>query len=66
MEKLLDQGVIAIVPVLREITTPTSWRCVVLDDSKNGDTVLAWPGTECTRVKVSLLYNYDKGRLMIM
>ncbi len=53
VEVLLDQGVIAVVPGPGEMTTPTTWRCVVLDESKNENIVHKRESGELIRVKVS-------------
>ncbi|CAG7948691.1 unnamed protein product [Penicillium salamii] len=44
IERLLDEGIIAIIPVPDSITLPagpmsepTTWRCIVLDETKNGN-----------------------------
>ncbi|OQE24057.1 hypothetical protein PENFLA_c010G08294 [Penicillium flavigenum] len=39
IELLFDQGTIAIVPMRGPMKSPTEWRCVVLDESKNDDTI---------------------------
>lgn len=39
VEELLNEGVIAIIPAAED-TTPTSWRCICLDDSKKKVMVL--------------------------
>lgn len=39
LEQRLDQGIIAIVPLAGEISAPTRWKCVVLDDTKRDDII---------------------------
>lgn len=39
LEQRLDQGIIAIVPLAGEISAPTRWKCVVLDDTKRNDII---------------------------
>lgn len=64
VELLLDQGIIAIVPVPGAMTTPTTWICVVLDDTDVERDVCAYDKTY--KLKVSfphrviryLLINY--------
>lgn len=61
IEGILDQGTIAVVPIPGALTAPTTWRCVVLDESKNKDIVyrnvnLTERTTDPIRVQVSLTY----------
>ncbi|OJJ43919.1 hypothetical protein ASPZODRAFT_145056 [Penicilliopsis zonata CBS 506.65] len=51
IQLLLDQGVIAVVPVPGEITIPTTWRCVVLDESKYENIVYQKETGDLIRVK---------------
>lgn len=51
---LLDQGVIAVIPIPGAITDPTSWKCVVLDESKNQNFVYRRESGEIIKVKVGL------------
>ncbi|KAJ5939216.1 hypothetical protein N7466_002350, partial [Penicillium verhagenii] len=51
VELLLDQGVIAIVPVPGAMTDPTTWRSVVLNEAHNENFVFRQPSGEITRVK---------------
>lgn len=60
MEKLLDVGTIAIVPVVGEFTIPTTWRCAVLDESRNMDTVYQFLDKTFIRVKASPYSLYIK------
>ncbi|KAJ5826325.1 hypothetical protein N7474_003463 [Penicillium riverlandense] len=53
IEALLDLGVIAVVPIPGVMTTPTIWRCVVLDESKNQNIVHVREEGEIVRVNVS-------------
>ncbi|KAJ5172130.1 hypothetical protein N7492_004723 [Penicillium capsulatum] len=51
IEGLLDEGVIAVVPIPGRMTAPTAWRCVVLDESKGEDDVYDHGNGVTTRVK---------------
>ncbi|CAI7615909.1 unnamed protein product [Penicillium crustosum] len=51
IESLLDQGVIAVIPIPGAITDPTKWKCVVLDESKNDDFVYKRETGEIIKVK---------------
>ncbi|KAJ5920094.1 hypothetical protein N7516_010952 [Penicillium verrucosum] len=51
IESLLDQGVIAVIPIPDSITEPTTWRCVVLDESKNENFVYKRESGEIIKVK---------------
>ncbi|KUM56717.1 hypothetical protein ACN42_g10485 [Penicillium freii] len=51
IESLLDQGVIAVIPIPGSITEPTTWRCVVLDESKNENFVYKRESGEIIKVK---------------
>lgn len=51
IESLLDQGVIAVVPIPGSITDPTTWRSVVLDESKNENFVYKRESGEIIKVK---------------
>lgn len=53
VEGLLDQGTFAIVPMPRALTAPTTWRCVVLDKSKDKHLVYQQVTEPSIRVKVS-------------
>lgn len=54
IESLLNQGVIAIIPIPGSMTEPTTWRCVVLDESKNENFVNTRDSGEVIKVKVGL------------
>ncbi|KAJ5826722.1 hypothetical protein N7447_003485 [Penicillium robsamsonii] len=51
IESLLDQGVIAVIPIPGSITEPTTWRCVVLDESKNENFIFQATSGEIIKVK---------------
>ncbi|KAJ5793509.1 hypothetical protein N7457_000108 [Penicillium paradoxum] len=51
IESLLDQGIIAVIPIPSAITEPTTWRCVVLDESKNENFVYKRETGEIIKVK---------------
>ncbi|KAJ5578387.1 uncharacterized protein N7459_007351 [Penicillium hispanicum] len=51
VEVLLDKGVIAVVPIPGKMTAPTTWRCVVLDESKGKDMVYNHGNGIYTRVE---------------
>ncbi|CEO58706.1 hypothetical protein PMG11_03412 [Penicillium brasilianum] len=51
IERLLDQGAIVIVPSPGDFTTPTTWRCLVLDRSMDKDIVFYRSKDSIIRVK---------------
>ena len=53
IELLFDQGTIAIVPMPGPIKSPTQWRCVVLDESKEGNVIGTFGGSYM-KLKVSI------------
>ncbi|KAJ6110548.1 hypothetical protein N7486_002783 [Penicillium sp. IBT 16267x] len=54
VESLLDKGEIAIVPMPGKMTSPTTWKCVVLNESLNQDIVWheAEPGEKDRIIRV--------------
>lgn len=69
---LLEEGVIGIVPTRATGPVPGSWKCVVLDESKNEDFVYKRESGQTIRVKVGSLYHFTfrsmikEHRLMII
>ncbi|KAJ6016929.1 hypothetical protein N7451_000308, partial [Penicillium sp. IBT 35674x] len=45
VESLLDKGEIAIIQMPGRMTTPTTWQCVVLDESLNNNIIFQHAGT---------------------
>jgi hypothetical protein len=56
IERLLDQGAIVIVPSPGDFTTPTTWRCLVLNRLMDKNIVFYRSKDSIIRVKVSLRY----------
>lgn len=55
-ESLLDKKVIAVIPSPGKMTVLTTWRCAVLDESKDKDVVYARGNGLITRVMVNSPY----------
>lgn len=59
VESLFDQGTIAVIPTPGPLTSPTTWQCIVLDESKFEQFVWKDSDGKSIKVKVSFIHLFS-------